>query len=57
MMMFRGSEHGIASGATQKTNRTITVKGFLQKPNIFFATHNFTPIASSGASANMILFP
>jgi hypothetical protein len=35
-------------------NRTITVKGFFQKPNIFFATHNFTPMASSGASANMI---
>jgi hypothetical protein len=54
MMIFRGSEHGTAGGARQKTNRTITVKGFLQKPNIFFATHNFTPIASSGASANMI---
>ena len=24
--------------------QTITVKGFLQKPNIFFATHNFTPM-------------
>jgi hypothetical protein len=54
MMMFRGSEHGTASGARQKKNRTITVEGFLQKPNIFFAKYNFTPIASSGASANMI---
>jgi hypothetical protein len=54
MMMFRGSEHDTASGARQKKNRTITVEGFLQNPNIFFAKYNFTPIASSGASANMI---
>jgi hypothetical protein len=54
MMMFRGSEHGIASGARQKKNRVITVEGFLQKPNIFFAKYNYMPIASSGASANMI---
>jgi hypothetical protein len=54
MMMFRGSEHGIASGARQKTNRTITVKGFLQKPNIFFATHNFTPMPRPDQSTNAI---
>jgi len=54
MMMFRGSEHGIPIGVMQKTNLPITVEGFLQKPNIFFAKYNFTPIGSSGASANMI---
>jgi hypothetical protein len=36
MMMFRGSEHGIASGARQKKNRTITVKGFFAKTQHFF---------------------
>jgi len=54
MMIFRGSEHGTAGGARQKTNRIITVKGFLQKPNIFFATHNFTPMPRPDQSTNAI---
>jgi hypothetical protein len=53
-MIFRGSGHGIPSGARLKTNMTITVKGFLQKPNIFFVKLNFTPMARPDASASAI---